>query len=154
MFSFPFRPSFLACDVANPLLGPDGATAVYGPQKGLRPADSQRLETTMGRIALMLGDHCGSPSNLPETPGAGAAGGLSFGLMAGARARLLPGFELVSAWLGLDARIAAADIVITGEGCFDATSLSGKGPGAGCACARPRQGGACFRRQTRSGSPA
>jgi glycerate kinase len=123
-------PICIACDVANPLLGSDGATIVYGPQKGLRPADLPRLEAAMARIARMLGEHCGQPAHLPATPGTGAAGGLSFGLMAGARAHLLPGFELVSAWLGLDARIAAADVVITGEGCFDATSLAGKGPGA------------------------
>lgn len=123
-------PICIACDVANPLLGPDGTSAVYSPQKGLRPEDRPRLEATMERIACMLVDHCGQPSNLSETPGTGAAGGLSFGLMAGARAHLVPGFDLVSAWLGLDARIAAADIVITGEGCFDTTSLSGKGPGA------------------------
>ena len=134
---FPSIPAIrIACDVANPLLGPDGATVTYGPQKGLRPADRARLEATMERMARMLCDHCGQPSSLPETPGSGAAGGLSFGLMAGARAALLPGFELVSAWLGLDARVAAADIVITGEGCFDGTSLSGKGPGAVAARAR------------------
>ena len=123
-------PICIACDVANPLFGADGAAAVYGPQKGLRPADRPRLEATMGRIARMLVEHCGRQSNLPETTGTGAAGGLAFGLLAGTGARLVPGFELVSTWLGLDARIAAADIVITGEGCFDATSLSGKGPGA------------------------
>ena len=135
--AFPSLPPIcIACDVTNPLFGPDGAAAVYGPQKGLHPADRSRLEATMERIARMLVDHCGQPSNLSETPGAGAAGGLSFGLMAGAGARLVPGFELVSAWLSLDARIASADIVITGEGCFDATSLAGKGPGAVAARAR------------------
>ena len=123
-------PICVACDVANPLLGPDGATAVFGPQKGLRPADASRMEATMGRVAHMLVEHCDQPPNLPEMPGTGAAGGLAFGLMAGARARLVPGFQLVSCWLDLDARIAAADIVVTGEGCFDATSLAGKGPGA------------------------
>lgn len=84
----------------------------------------------MARMARMLCDYCGQPAILTETPGAGAAGGLAFGLLAGARARLVPGFELVSAWLDLEARIATADMVITGEGCFDDTSFSGKGPGA------------------------
>ena len=65
-----------------------------------------------------------------DTPGAGAAGGISFGLMAAAGAQLLPGFELVSAWLDLERRLAAADLIITGEGRFDDSSLSGKGPGA------------------------
>jgi glycerate kinase len=123
-------PICVACDVINPLLGFDGATAVFGAQKGLRQDDQPRMEAAVARLAHMLGDHCGRPSSLAEMPGMGAAGGLPFGLMAGANARLVPGFELVSAWLGLESRIAAADIVITGEGSFDATSLAGKGPGA------------------------
>ena len=81
-------------------------------------------------MALMLCSHCGKPDSMMDLPGAGAAGGISFGLMAAADATLLPGFQLVSAWLDLDARLAAADIVITGEGRFDESSLSGKGPGA------------------------
>ena len=123
-------PICIACDVTNPLLGPGGAAAVYGPQKGLRPDDLPRMEAAMERMARLLGEYCRKSPALADTPGAGAAGGLPFGLIAGARARLAPGFELVSAWLGLRARIAAADLVLTGEGCFDVTSLSGKGPGA------------------------
>jgi glycerate kinase len=123
-------PICIACDVTNPLLGPVGAAAVYGPQKGLRPEDLPRLEAAMERMARLLAEYCRKSPTLAETPGTGAAGGLPFGLMAAARARLAPGFELVSAWLGLGARIAAADLVLTGEGCFDVTSLSGKGPGA------------------------
>jgi len=65
-----------------------------------------------------------------DRPGAGAAGGLPFGLMTAAEAQLLPGFDLVAAWLDLEARAAAADIVITGEGRFDESSYRGKGPGA------------------------
>jgi glycerate kinase len=65
-----------------------------------------------------------------DVPGAGAAGGISFGLMAAASAQLISGFDLVSAWLDLDSRLAAANLVLTGEGRFDASSLSGKGPGA------------------------
>jgi glycerate kinase len=123
-------PICIACDVTNPLLGPDGATAVFSAQKGLRPEDQPRLEAAIARLARLLGDHCGRPSSLTEIPGTGAAGGLPFGLMAGANARLVSGSELVSAWIGLESRIAEADIVITGEGSFDATSLAGKGPGA------------------------
>jgi glycerate kinase len=123
-------PVFIACDVTNPLLGPQGATAVYGPQKGLLPADLARLEHESARLGLMLCTHCGKPAALMDAPGAGAAGGIAFGLMAAAGARLLSGFDLVAAWLDLDRRIAAADLVITGEGRFDASSLSGKGPGA------------------------
>lgn len=120
----------IACDVTNPLLGPRGAAAVYGPQKGLRGADVSRLDHEKARLALMVCSYCGQHDSLMDVPGAGAAGGLGFGLMAAAGARLLPGFDLVSAWLNLEARLAAADIVITGEGRFDESSLSGKGPGA------------------------
>ncbi len=123
-------PLRIACDVANPLLGPDGAAAVYGPQKGLRPADLSRLDNESARLALLLCTHYAQPDSLMDLPGAGAAGGISFGLMAAARAQLISGFDLVSAWLDLGPRITAADLVITGEGRFDASSLSGKGPGA------------------------
>ena len=126
----PLPPVRIACDVVNPLLGPRGAAAVYGPQKGLRPADLPRLDHESARLALLLGHRCGQPDALMDTPGAGAAGGISFGLMAAAGARLLPGFDLVAAWLDLERRLAAADLVITGEGRFDDTSLQGKGPGA------------------------
>jgi glycerate kinase len=128
---FPSIPRiFIACDVTNPLLGPRGAATIYGPQKGLRSRDLPRMEVAMKRMARLLCDYRGQPYALMDTPGAGAAGGLSFGLLAGADARLMPGFDLVAAWLDLKARIASADIVVTGEGCFDESSLSGKGPGA------------------------
>jgi glycerate kinase len=67
---------------------------------------------------------------LETTPGAGAAGGIAFGLLTAAQAQLVPGFDLVEAWLGIDAKLAQADLVITGEGCFDDSSLEGKGPGS------------------------
>ena len=123
-------PLRIACDVANPLLGPNGAAAIYGPQKGLRPADLRRLDNEAARLALLLCTHSAKPDTLMDVPGAGAAGGISFGLMAAASAQLISGFDLVSAWLDLDSRLAAADLVLTGEGRFDASSLSGKGPGA------------------------
>lgn len=123
-------PIFIACDVANPLLGPTGAAAVYGPQKGLRAADLSRLDGEAGRLARLLCAHSAQPQSLIDLPGTGAAGGISFGLMAATGAKLLPGFDLVTAWLGLEARLATADLVLTGEGRFDASSLSGKGPGA------------------------
>ena len=129
-------PIFIACDVTNPLLGPRGATATFGPQKGLVPADVPRLEEQMARMAALLCAACGKPLSLVETPGTGATGGLPFGLMVGAGARIVPGFDLVSAWLDLPAKLAAADLVITGEGRFDATSLGGKGPGTLLAEAR------------------
>jgi glycerate kinase len=123
-------PIRIACDVTNPLLGPRGAAATYGPQKGLRPADLARLDHESARLALLLCAHTRRPDSLMDAPGAGAAGGLPFGLMAAADAQLLPGFDLVSAWLDLERKLAAADLVITGEGRFDDTSLTGKGPGA------------------------
>jgi glycerate kinase len=73
--------------------------------------------------------HFGRPEGVAGLPGAGAAGGITFGLMVAAGAVIAPGFDLVAAWLDLDRRIAAADVVLTGEGRFDDSSLSGKGPG-------------------------
>jgi glycerate kinase len=125
-----FPPIRIACDVTNPLTGPHGAAATYGPQKGLRPSDLARLDAESTRLARLLCRQCGQPESLLDTPGAGAAGGISFGLMTAAGATLLPGFDLVSAWLDVESRLAAADLVITGEGRFDASSLQGKGPGA------------------------
>ncbi|AHF91827.1 glycerate kinase [Opitutaceae bacterium TAV5] len=132
-------PVFIACDVTNPLLGPDGAAAVYGPQKGLAPADIPAMDAAAARMARLLCAFAGRPLALADTPGTGAAGGTAFGLLCVAgpeRVRIVPGNEFVSAWLDLDARIAAADLVITGEGSYDASSLSGKGPGALVARAR------------------
>ena len=123
-------PVRIACDVTNPLLGPRGAAATYGPQKGLRPGDLARLDHEGARLALMLCTHFSRPDALMEAAGTGAAGGISFGLMAATGAELLPGFDLVSAWLDLEARLARADVVLTGEGRFDDSSLQGKGPGA------------------------
>lgn len=123
-------PIRIACDVTNPLVGPHGAAATYGPQKGLRPADLAALDRESARLARLLCAYFHQPDALMDTPGAGAAGGISFGLMAAAGAQLLPGFDLVSAWLDLERKLAAADLVITGEGRFDDTSLTGKGPGA------------------------
>lgn len=121
-------PILIACDVTNPLMGTFGAASVFAPQKGLKAEDFTRLEYMTGRMAALLCAQAGNPSTLWEAPGAGAAGGLAFGLMCATRAKLVPGFELVAAWLDLDRRIAEADCVLTGEGSFDASSLSGKGP--------------------------
>ena len=129
-------PLRIACDVDNPLLGPRGAAAVFGPQKGLHADDLRRLEHSSARVALMLCAHFHRPDALMDTPGAGAAGGTAFGLLCGAGGQLVPGSALVAAWLDLDARLAAADVVLTGEGCYDASSLAGKGPGAILARAR------------------
>ncbi len=120
----------IACDVQNPLLGTSGATATYGPQKGFSRQDLDRAESELSRVARLLVEANRAEQALFDEPGAGAAGGLGFGLRATARASFVPGFPLVSAWLGLEERIAQADMVITGEGRFDFSSLQGKGPGA------------------------
>jgi len=125
----PLPPLYVATDVANPLMGTFGAANVFGPQKGLLEEDFTRLEYMTGRVAAMLCTLAGKHPLLCETPGCGAAGGLAFGLHCAAGAKLVAGFDFVSAWLGLEARIAAADVVITGEGSFDPSSLSGKAPG-------------------------
>jgi len=123
-------PIHIACDVSNPLLGPSGAATVFAPQKGLHADELPALEEASERMAQLLCAHCHQPLTLPGTVGAGAAGGTAFGLICAARAQLLPGFALVASWLNLDARLAAADMVLTGEGRFDTSSLGGKGPGA------------------------
>ncbi|MBX3737779.1 MAG: glycerate kinase [Candidatus Didemnitutus sp.] len=125
----PLPPLYVATDVTNPLMGTFGAASVYAPQKGLLEEDFTRLEYMTGRVAAMLCTLAGKHPLLCETPGCGAAGGLAFGLHCAADATLLRGFDLVSAWLGLDTRLATADIVITGEGRFDASSLAGKAAG-------------------------
>ncbi len=122
-------PLRIACDVQNPLLGPDGAAAIYGPQKGLQPADLPRFEAEAERLARLVCAHARRELDVLQQPGAGAAGGIAFGLAVGANARLVAGFELVAEWLELSTRLARADLVISGEGRFDATSLAGKGPG-------------------------
>jgi glycerate kinase len=108
------------CDVVNPLLGPDGAAAVFGPQKGALPADVPVLDTNLAHFASVLGGD-------PMFPGAGAAGGTAFGLVAWG-AKLRSGAEEIAARSGLDAAVRSADLVITGEGRFDSQSASGKIP--------------------------
>ena len=116
----------VACDVDNPLLGERGATRVYGAQKGVTELEMTRFEERLERLADLVSRDLGVDPR--EVPGAGAAGGLGFGLMAFCAARLTSGFELVAEAVGLAARVAAADVVITGEGRMDAQTLNGKGP--------------------------
>jgi glycerate kinase len=120
----------VACDVENPLLGPMGAAAIFGPQKGLVPSRYDALESATSHMAKMLCNACSTPYATMEQPGTGAAGGAAFGLKVGLGAQIVPGYELVKNWIGLNAKFERADIVITGEGRFDASSLQGKGPGA------------------------
>jgi glycerate kinase len=114
----------VACDVDNPLLGPRGATRVYGPQKGVR--DFAWFEQRLAHLADLVRRDLGVDPR--DVPGAGAAGGLGFGLMAFLGGRLVSGFDMVATQIGLDARVAAADLVVTGEGRLDEQSLQGKGP--------------------------
>ena len=115
-----------ACDVDNPLTGPWGASAVYGPQKGASPDDVMVLDRALGHLAAVAARDLGM--SFKDVPGAGAAGGLGFGLLAFCRARLRPGVDVVMEAVELPRRIAGADLVITGEGSLDAQSLRGKTP--------------------------
>jgi glycerate kinase len=123
----PFEELIVAVDVANPLLGPDGASRVYGPQKGLRGEDIGKAEACLARLAAVA--RALSGGDFAELPGAGAAGGLGFGLMLFCGGRFQPGGELFIELSRLEERVQQADLVITGEGAFDAQSLMGKGVG-------------------------
>lgn len=121
-------PIYIACDVDNPLLGQKGAAAVYGPQKGLSREEIEPFDDASARIAKKLCTFFNQPETLIKVPGSGAAGGIGFGLKAAFGAEYVPGFELVTAWLDLSTKIQEADLVLTGEGKFDQSSLAGKGP--------------------------
>jgi len=119
----------VACDVTNPLTGPSGASAVYGPQKGATPEMVAELDAALKHFAQIIRRDLGV--DVEPLPGAGAAGGLGAGLVAFTGARLRPGAEMVMEALNLDDRIKGADLVITGEGRLDSqTARFGKGPAA------------------------
>jgi len=103
---------------------------VYGPQKGLAVTDLDAFETLFAAMARRLFQLSGRQGDYFGIPGAGAAGGIGFGLMVLAGAELVRGSDLVSEWLDLPERIRSADVVLTGEGRFDRSSLEGKGPAA------------------------
>jgi glycerate kinase len=111
-------------DVDNPLVGPSGASAVYGPQKGASPEDVLLLDRALAHYAAVL--HRDLGIDVRDVPGAGAAGGLGAGLVAFLGAHVRRGVEVVMEAVGLRERIAAADLVVTGEGSLDAQSLRGK----------------------------
>jgi glycerate kinase len=115
-----------ASDVDNPLLGPHGAAAVYGPQKGAAPEDVRVLDAALGRWADLAEEATGGRAR--DRAGAGAAGGLGFAALLFLRARLRPGIELLLDMLGFAAHLDGADLVITGEGSLDAQTLRGKAP--------------------------
>jgi glycerate kinase len=147
----------VATDVDNPLLGSDGAAAVYGPQKGATPADVAILETGLARWAdfaeRALAGRAPGPADprgaedrrrirrLRDQPGAGAAGGLGFAALAFLAARTRPGAELMLDMISFADLVAGARLVITGEGSLDAQTLRGKAPaGVARAAASARAG--------------
>lgn len=127
----------VACDVDNPLLGPRGATAVYGPQKGADGDDLVVLEEGLTRFADQVAAVTGR--DVRQAPGAGAAGGVGFAALALLGATMRPGIELLLELLGFDEAVRGARLVVTGEGCLDAQTLHGKAP-AGVAAAAARAG--------------
>lgn len=113
----------VACDVDNPLTGPNGAAAIFGPQKGASAQQVKMLDEALGRLAEAL-----EAEDAAKLPGAGAAGGLGFAMLAFFGAQMRPGIGLVMEATNLKDRLAKADLCITGEGRLDASSLSGKAP--------------------------
>jgi len=124
------------CDVDNPLTGPRGAAAVYGPQKGASPAQVAALDAGLAHLATLIARELGR--EIADLPGAGAAGGLGAGLVAFAGAALRPGADLVLDLLALDRHLAGADLVLTAEGQIDAQTAYGKAPAAVAARAKAR----------------
>lgn len=114
------------CDVNNPLFGENGASSVYGPQKGATPEDVKRLDGYLVKFSQVCKRYY--PNADPFARGAGAAGGLGFAFMTFLNARLVPGTETVIKELGIEQKIAAADVVATGEGRLDRQTAMGKAP--------------------------
>lgn len=124
----------LASDVDNPLIGPHGAAAVYGPQKGATPEEVAVLDAALRRFAEVVRRDVGPA--VADLPGGGAAGGTGAGAVALLGARLEPGTALLQQVVGLVDAVRAADLVITGEGSLDRQSLAGKPPVGVAATAR------------------
>jgi len=130
----------VACDVDNPLTGPDGAAATYGPQKGADPGQVIELDDALTHWADLVAQATGpSSTDLRDTPGAGAAGGVGVAALALLGAELRPGIDLVLDLVGFAERLDGTDLVITGEGALDAQTLHGKAP-AGVAAAAAAAG--------------
>ena len=124
----------VASDVDNPLLGPRGAAAVYGPQKGASPEDVAELDAALACWARAV--HAATGVDAADRPGAGAAGGVGFAALAVLGATLQPGIELVLDLVGFRAALPGADLVVTGEGSLDEQTLHGKAPAGVAAAAR------------------
>lgn len=131
---FPGVEFTVACDVDNPLVGPQGAAAVFGPQKGATPAQVVELDEGLAHLATIWKEQWGADVAL--MPGAGAAGGAGAAMVAGLGAALRPGAELVLELSGLRDIIPQAHLVVTGEGKFDFQTLRGKAPAAVARLAR------------------
>lgn len=132
----PLPPVTILTDVTSPLLGPHGAAAVFGPQKGADPAQVRQLDEALRRFASLLGGD-------PEQAGTGAAGGTAYGFAAAYGAAIVSGADYLARLTGLDDAIATADVVLSGEGRFDSQSLAGKVVGqvlAKASAARARTG--------------
>ncbi|MEC3976268.1 glycerate kinase, partial [Amycolatopsis sp. H20-H5] len=127
----------VATDVTNPLLGPNGAAAVFGPQKGAGAEDVVTLENALAHWATAL--RAAGAADVADVPGAGAGGGIAGGAIAGLGATVESGFELIVGLTGVDDALKGADLIITGEGSLDEQSLAGKAP-AGIAARAREQG--------------
>jgi glycerate kinase len=130
----------IACDVQNPLLGAEGASRIYGPQKGLRVEDFPVAEKCLGQLVAVVGKDLGLDCS--EEPGAGAAGGLGYGLRVFQRGEFEPGFDIFARLAKLAEKIERTDLVVTAEGSIDAQTDMGKGTGAIAKLAR-EQGKRC-----------
>ena len=126
----------VACDVNNPLTGPEGASSVYGPQKGATPDMVTELDAALSHFAEIVTGQLGA--DVDRIPGAGAAGGLGAGLIAFLNAQLKTGVDIVLDVVGLDEHLEGADLVITGEGCLDRQTLYNKAPIGVAAMAKGR----------------
>lgn len=123
-----FSEVIVACDVQNPLMGPQGASRIYGPQKGLRQDDFSIADVAFGTLAERVRAQFGKDCS--DNPGAGAAGGLGYGLKVFLEGVFRPGFDIFCAAAHLREKISGADLVITGEGAIDRQTAMGKGTGA------------------------
>ena len=116
----------VACDVANPLCGPGGASFVYGPQKGADPEMVKKLDRNLEYFAGLIKEQLGK--DISSIPGSGAAGGLGAGMLTFLNAKLMRGFDMIAEMVNLEEKIIEADLVITGEGKIDSQTQFGKTP--------------------------
>lgn len=116
----------IASDVTNPLCGEQGATHIFGPQKGVKNAEKETIDALLYRFALLTEEV--TKTKMIDTPGAGAAGGVGFAFLSYLNATIVPGFDEVARHIQLEEQIETSDLVITGEGLLDAQSLMGKVP--------------------------